>query len=295
MRRVIDGCRFQAPVAAWTGYRKGEIGSLTASSFELGDEPTVTVEAAYSKRRRRDTQVLHPGLATRVREWIAAKNPEQGELLFPVLKRAGAVDRKTSKMMRLDLQAARQKWREESPDADRGRLEKTDFLRYKDSRGRFADFHANTFINYRSRAGVSPKLTQTLARHSTIDLTMNVYNHTTNHERRAAIEQLTSAWECAGSARESRIGISGQEKSSTVDEDPRGDDAGSSSQGFAVSEPGTQSRGPTRLDRSEAAGTRTLDLRIKSPLLYRLSYSLNTSRRIVFNTGSGPRVVAEWR
>ena len=64
-RRVIDGCRFQAPVAAWTGYRKGEIGSLTASSFELGDEPTVTVEAAYSKRRRRDTQVLHPGLATR--------------------------------------------------------------------------------------------------------------------------------------------------------------------------------------------------------------------------------------
>ena len=118
--------------------------------------------------------------------------------------------------------------------------------------GDFADFHANTFITYRNGAGVSPKLTQTLARHSTIDLTMNVYNHTTNHERRAAIEQLTSAWEW----RESQIGISGQEKSSTVDEDPRGDDAGSSSQGFAVSEPGTQSRGPTRLDRSEAAGTR---------------------------------------
>ncbi len=234
-------------------------------------------------------------MATRVKEWIAAKNPERGELLFPVSKRAGAVDRKTSKMMRLDLQAARQKWREESPDADRGRLETTDFLRDKDSRGRFADFHANrhTFITYLSRAGVSPKLTQTLARHSTIDLTMNVYNHTTNHERRAAIEQLTSAWECAGSARESQIDIPGQEKSSTVDEDPRVDDAGSSSQGFAVSEPGTQSRGPTRLDRSEAAGTRTLDLRIKSPLLYRLSYSLNTSRRIVFNTGSGPRVVAE--
>ena len=65
-----------------------------------------------------------------------------------------------------------------------------------------ADFHANrhTFITYLSRAGVSPKLTQTLARHSTMDLTMNVYNHTTNHERRAAIEQLTSAWECAGVA-----------------------------------------------------------------------------------------------
>ena len=198
-------------------------------------------------------------------------------------------------MMRLDLQAARQKWREESPDADRGRLEATDFLRDKDSRGRFADFHANrhTFITYLSRAGVSPQ-THADARSAFDDRPDDERLQPHDEpERRAAIEQLTSAWECAGSARESQIDIPGQEKSSTVDEDPRVDDAGSSSQGFAVSEPGTQSRGPTRLDRSEAAGTRTQDLRIKSPLLYRLSYSLNTSRRIVFNTGSGPRVVAE--
>jgi hypothetical protein len=33
--------------------------SLTRESFDLSsDEPTVTVEAAYSKRRRRDTIVL---------------------------------------------------------------------------------------------------------------------------------------------------------------------------------------------------------------------------------------------
>ena len=36
-------------LSAWTGYRKGEIGSLTTQSFDLlGDPPTVTVAAAYS-------------------------------------------------------------------------------------------------------------------------------------------------------------------------------------------------------------------------------------------------------
>ena len=69
-------------LAAWTGYRKGEIGSLTASSFELGDDPTVTVEAAYSKRRRRDTQVLHPRMASRVKEWIAGQGIRNGASFY---------------------------------------------------------------------------------------------------------------------------------------------------------------------------------------------------------------------
>jgi hypothetical protein len=40
-------------LAAWTGYRRGEIGSLTRESFDLASDPaTVTVEAGHSKRRR---------------------------------------------------------------------------------------------------------------------------------------------------------------------------------------------------------------------------------------------------
>ena len=74
------------------------------------------------------------------------------------------------------------------------------------------------------------------------------------------------------------MGISGQEKSSTVDEDAQDDEAGSLSQGIAASGLGTKSHVPTRPSRSEAAGTRTQDLRIKSPLLYRLSYSLKCAR-----------------
>ena len=48
-------------LAAWTGLRKGEIGSLTRTSLRLDDNPpTVTVEAAYSKHRREDVLALHP-------------------------------------------------------------------------------------------------------------------------------------------------------------------------------------------------------------------------------------------
>lgn len=48
-------------LAAWTGFRKGEIGSLTPRSLDLDAEPpSATVAACYSKRRRQDTQILHP-------------------------------------------------------------------------------------------------------------------------------------------------------------------------------------------------------------------------------------------
>ena len=42
-------------VAAYTGFRAAELASLTPESFDL-DHRSVTVEAGYSKRRRRDTQ-----------------------------------------------------------------------------------------------------------------------------------------------------------------------------------------------------------------------------------------------
>ncbi len=51
-------------LSAWTGCRKGEIGSLTQTSFDMtANPPTVTVQAAFSKRKRQDVQVLHPDVA----------------------------------------------------------------------------------------------------------------------------------------------------------------------------------------------------------------------------------------
>lgn len=50
---------------------------------------------------------------------------------------------------------------------------------YRDDAGRVADFHAlrHAFITNLARSGVHPKTAQTLARHSSITLTMDRYSH----------------------------------------------------------------------------------------------------------------------
>ncbi len=202
--------------AAWTGYRRAELASLTPSSLDLNsDPPTATVAAAYSKRRRTDTQVLHPELAKRLKVWLAARKPALNESLFPVAANdSGGINRRTSQMMLTDLQSARAKWIEEAKtDEEKQERELSDFLKYKDSQGRFADFHANrhTFITNLSRAKVSPKVAQELARHSDIRLMMGIYTHTDASEKRRAVEALSNPWECIGSEPDSQIGIDGPE------------------------------------------------------------------------------------
>ncbi len=63
---------------------------------------------------------------------------------------------------------------------------------YKDSRGRVADFHAlrHTFITNLTRSGVHPKTAQTLARHSTMELTMQVYTLVALDTKEEAVNQL---------------------------------------------------------------------------------------------------------
>lgn len=60
------------------------------------------------------------------------------------------------------------------------------------SAGRYADFHAtrHTFISNLSRSGARPKVAQSLARHSDINLTMGVYPHAELEDQNAAIAAL---------------------------------------------------------------------------------------------------------
>jgi integrase len=183
-------------LAAWTGFRKGEIGSLTIRSLRLDDDPpTATVAACYSKRRHQDTQVLHPEVVRQLKEWLAAKKRlDPDEPLFPVSSRVpGGIQRKTSKMIERDLMAARDKWLEEAKtEADLDCRLKMDFLCHCNHDGLYADFHSlrHWFITGLARAGVSPKMAQTLARHSDIRLTLGVYTHVELPDRSAAIESL---------------------------------------------------------------------------------------------------------
>ena len=70
--------------------------------------------------------------------------------------------------------------------------EKSDFLKYCDDNGLFADFHSNRhlFITSLERAKPSPKMAQTLARHSDVRLTLGIYTHVGLHDQTAAIQSL---------------------------------------------------------------------------------------------------------
>lgn len=80
--------------------------------------------------------------------------------------------RRTADMMKADLKQAE--------------------IPYIDQHGRYADFHSlrHTFVSNLGKAGVSPKITQSLARHSDINLTMNVYSHLELEEQAEAIKHL---------------------------------------------------------------------------------------------------------
>jgi len=153
-------------LAAYTGFREGELGSLTPASFNLNaDSPTVTAQAAYSKRRRKDVQPLRPDVAEMMRLYIADK--PQDQRLWP-----GSWANKGAEMVRRDLAAAG--------------------IPFKDGAGRVFDFHAirHQFISSLAAAGVHPKVAQNLARHSTITLTMDRYTHLGLLDQTAALDKL---------------------------------------------------------------------------------------------------------
>ena len=164
-------------LAAFTGLRAQELASLTAQSFDLdGNPPTVRVEACYSKHRRQDTLPLADDLVERLRTFLASQPAKNhGTRLW-----SGQWFRKAARMIRQDLTNARKAWIEEAPEGpEREAREKTDYLKDKDKDGCVADFHAlrHGFITYLVTANVPPKVAQTLARHSTITLTMDRYAH----------------------------------------------------------------------------------------------------------------------
>jgi integrase/recombinase XerD len=165
-------------VGAYTGFRAAELASLDPECFDLaGEVATVTVEAGYSKRRRRDTQPLRSDLAALLRDWLLGK-PAQSPL-WP-----GNWVNEAADMVRLDLASATERMQTKNPKA-RG-------IPFQDEAGRVFDFHAirHQFISNLAAAGVHPKIAQALARHSTITLTMDRYTHLGVFDQTAALDKL---------------------------------------------------------------------------------------------------------
>ncbi len=187
-------------LALGTGFRAKELRSLTPASFDLdGDPPTVTVAAAYSKHRRKDVQPIRPDLAGLLRPWLA-DHPRDGRPFASLPKTA-------ARMLKKDLAAARKQWIEDAKtDAEKEQRKRSDFLRYEDSAGKFADFHAtrHTYISGIVAGGASVKTAQELARHSDPRLTIGRYSHTRLHDLQGALDALpaTSASKPDTEARE---------------------------------------------------------------------------------------------
>jgi integrase len=138
------------------GYRRRELASIATRSLDLDATPaTVRVAAGYSKRRRHDVVRLHPTAVERLKDWLAARRPlGPDEPLFP-LRCAGGGLRRTSKMMRTDLERARAVWvSEATTPEERAERERSDFLSYRDEAGPYADFHStrHTFISNLGKA-----------------------------------------------------------------------------------------------------------------------------------------------
>jgi integrase len=165
---VIEGYDGETRAAIYllayaTGLRRSEMASLTPRSFDFDpDAPTVTVEAAFSKHRRQDVielpKVVVPLLG------IDRFNPD--EPIFPRL-----AQRKTHKMLRLDLEAAS--------------------ISYQSEAGKYRDFHAlrHAYITRAWQAGTAPNVARTLARHSDLRATMR-YSHTRRDEERRIVDQM---------------------------------------------------------------------------------------------------------
>ena len=148
-----------------TGLRKNELASLTPASFDFdASPPTLTVQAAFSKHRRKDVLPLHVDLAAALPKWFHGR--ERSQRLFPGLER-----KKTWLMVKKDLLRAG--------------------IPYRTEEG-IADFHAagrHSHITQLLRNGATLPEAKELARHSDVKMTMR-YAHIGIQDQARALASL---------------------------------------------------------------------------------------------------------
>jgi integrase len=155
-----------------TGLRKSELASLTVASLELdGPMPYAVLNAVDEKNRHGSEIPLRPDLTDDLREWLADK--------------LESVRREASNGRTVPLSELPTELPADTPlfyvPAGLVRILDRDLklagIPKRDKRGRTVDIHGlrMTFGTLLSVGGVAPRTTQAAMRHSSIDLTMNVY------------------------------------------------------------------------------------------------------------------------
>ncbi len=173
-------------LAVTTGLRRGELASLTVGQLNLDhDCPHFTLNAADEKNRQGNSIPLRSDVAEELREWLSSLRDRVAGSANVLAFRRDAVPAELSastpllnvpkafcKILDRDLKAAG--------------------IPKRDDRGRTVDVHAlrHTFGTMLSMAGVAPRVAQAAMRHSSIDLTMNVYTDPRLLDVQGAIESL---------------------------------------------------------------------------------------------------------
>ncbi len=157
-----------------TGLRRGELASLTVGSLSLESEPAyLTLEAGNAKNHQRAEIPLREDLADDLRLWLSEKRAahcgETGESVGVLSLATGEPARMPAATPLFDV--PRQLVKALDRDLAAAGIAK------RDDRGHTLDVHAlrHSFGSLLSAGGVAPRTAQAALRHSSIDLTMNVY------------------------------------------------------------------------------------------------------------------------
>ncbi len=166
-----------------TGLRKKELASLRVHHLELDASLPFAVLDAISEKNRQGSEILlRADLVADLREWLAEKLEvlraealKRGEPIpnaLPPDTPLFSVPDSLLRVLNRDLKAAG--------------------IPKKDDRGRTVDLHAlrHTFGTHLSKGGVAPRVAQSAMRHSSIDLTMNVYTDPRLLDVATALEAL---------------------------------------------------------------------------------------------------------
>ena len=174
-------------LAAGTGFRAGELASLTPDSFDLGgDSPAVAVKAAYSKRKKDDRQPITPELAAVLAPWLATKPKGKPVFAMPPMNHL-------AKIIRADMRRARAAWILEAAGRKEKRERQQDTFLVEGGDGlALVDLHTLrvSYISWLVESGASVKTCQELARHSTPTLTIGVYAKMSLHDQGKALAGL---------------------------------------------------------------------------------------------------------
>lgn len=149
-----------------TGLRAQELASLRPFDFRFRARPPhILVRESVAKNGVETEQPLQPAFARKLAKWLCT-HCRPDEKIWP-----GNWYQRAAEMLEVDLKAAG--------------------IPVKTADG-ILDFHAlrATFITSLVRGGVHPKIVQTLARHSQIELTMKLYTKLTASEVAPALDVL---------------------------------------------------------------------------------------------------------